>query len=78
MHLTVSKNGKVIQNLEYVYGENQHGMFGLRERYEPDSLGIEKKQFELMDLNFDGFDDILSLILPAGMWFARLILNVMR
>lgn len=58
MHLTVSKNGKVIQNLEYVYGENQHGMFGLRERYEPACLGIEKKQFELMDLNFDGFDDI--------------------
>ncbi|MBO4385976.1 MAG: hypothetical protein J5817_03065, partial [Treponema sp.] len=55
------KEGKLIQNLEYVYGENPHGLFGLGERFEPSYLGIEKKHFELADLNFDGIDDILIL-----------------
>lgn len=46
MHIKVSKDGNLIQNLEYVYeADNQP----------------EKKHFELVDLNFDGFDDILIL-----------------
>lgn len=62
MHIEVSYDwgeGKRIHHLEYVYGENPHGMFGLAERFEPADLGIEKKHFDLVDLNFDGFDDIL-------------------
>ncbi|WP_191013761.1 XAC2610-related protein [Treponema zioleckii] len=59
MHLEVRKDGKLIQNLEYVYGENPHGLFGIGERFEPKSIGISKKHFELVDLNFDGYDDIL-------------------
>ena len=48
MHLEVYKNGKLIQNLEYEF-------------YEDELSKIEglKKHFELIDLNFDGYDDIL-------------------
>ncbi|MBR5932895.1 MAG: hypothetical protein IK002_02800 [Treponema sp.] len=46
MHLEVYKEGELIQNLEYVYEADNHP---------------EQKRFELADLNFDGFDDILIL-----------------
>ena len=61
MHIKVSKEGKVIQNLEFLYGENPQGLFGLGERFEPSEMGLSKKHFELVDLNFDGYDDILIL-----------------
>lgn len=60
MHIEVSREGKIIQKLEYAYGENPHGLFGLSERFEPVGSGLEK-HFELVDLNFDGYDDILIL-----------------
>ena len=61
MHIKVSKEGELIQNLEYVYGRNPDGAFGFRESYEPAYMGIKRKHFELVDLNFDGYDDILIL-----------------
>ena len=59
MHIEVSYRGEVVQNLEYVYGDNSDGVFGLGENYEPADLGIERKHFERADLNFDGYDDIV-------------------
>lgn len=64
MHIEVSHDwgeGKRIQSLEYVYGRNPDGAFGFRESYEPAYMGIKRKHFELVDLNFDGYDDILIL-----------------
>lgn len=59
MHIEVSYRGEVVQNLEYIYGDNSDGKFGLGESYEPSYLGIERKHFERADLNFDGYDDIV-------------------
>ena len=59
-YLTIVRNGGK-WNLEYAYGENPYGLFGLGDHFEPEYLGIKKKHFELVDLNFDGYDDILIL-----------------
>lgn len=48
MHLEVKKGGKIIQKLEYVFDEDEGA-----------KIASLKKHFELVDLNFDGYNDIL-------------------